>query len=77
VGELSSIEDLRRLLQIAALDTLGLDNSISRNRALGYLAQVGLALLEKGELSDRLASLEAAFGPRLVKPEPKRKWWGR
>ena len=44
VGELASVDDLRRLLQIAVIDTLSLDNSISRSRTLGYLTQVGAAL---------------------------------
>ena len=79
VSDLASIDDLRRIVQIAVMDTLGLENSISRNRTLGSLVQVGLALLEKGELAARLESLEAAIGPRLVKSEPQRKrsWWGR
>ena len=79
VGELASVDDLRRLVQIAVLDTLGLENTISRSRALGYLAQVGIALLEKGELANRLEALETAIGPRLVKQESprKRSWWSR
>ena len=38
-------------------------------RTLGYLTQVGAALLEKGELASRLEQLESALSPRLVKPE--------
>src|SRR5690606_9413596 len=44
VGELDDVASLRRLLQIAVIDTLGLENSISRSRTLGYLAQVGATL---------------------------------
>ena len=76
VGELASVDELRRLLQIAVIDTLSLDNSISRSRTLGYLTQVGAALLEKGELASRLEQLEAALSPRLVKPEQTRTRWG-
>ncbi len=76
LGELDGIAEIRRLVRIAVLDTLGLDNSVARNRAIGALAQVSMALLEKGELADRLGAVEAALGPRLQKPEPKRRRFG-
>ena len=71
VGELDSVDDLRRLLQIAVVDTLGLENSIARSRTLAYLAQVGAVLLEKGDMEQRLASLEGSIGPRLSLPKTK------
>ena len=61
---LTTTPDLRRLLEIAALDCLGLENSIARARALTAIVQVGARLLEVGELEDRLAALEAAFASR-------------
>jgi hypothetical protein len=64
---LTSIEEIRRLIEVAAFDALGLDNNINRVRALGYLAQVASTLLEKGEMDERLQAIEAALGPRLVK----------
>jgi hypothetical protein len=64
---LTSIEEIRRLIEVAAFDALGLDNNINRVRALGYLAQIATTLLEKGEMEERMASVEAALGPRLVK----------
>ena len=57
---LETVADIRRLLEVAALDTLGLENSIARARALTYLATAAIKLLEVGELEQRLASLEAA-----------------
>src|SRR3954463_536866 len=74
VGELDTVEDLRRLLQIAVIDTLGLENSISRSRTLGYLAQVGAQLLERGEQEQRRQELEALPRPRLVEAPSQRKW---
>jgi hypothetical protein len=78
VGDLASVEELRRLLQIAVADTLSLENSIARNRTLGYLTQVGSVLLEKGEMEARLDELEATLAPRLVKPDvqerQRRRW---
>ena len=63
---LTSIDEIRRLVEVAAFDALGLENSINRIRALGYLAQVATTLLEKGEMDERLNAVEAALGPRLI-----------
>ena len=64
---LTSVDEIRRLVEVAAFDALGLDNGIGKVRALGYLAQVAVTLLEKGELEERMLAVEAALGPRLVK----------
>ena len=48
VNGLETVGDLRRLLVIASLDTLGLENSIARARTLGYLVGVAGKLLEPG-----------------------------
>jgi hypothetical protein len=55
---LDSVSEVRRLLEIAALDTLSLENSVARSRTLAYLAQVALRALEVGELEERLHGLE-------------------
>ncbi len=64
---LETVEQIRRVLEIALLDSLGLENSIARSRALAYLAQVSVRLLEVGETEERLAALEQAISPRLEK----------
>jgi hypothetical protein len=66
---LETVVDIRRLLVVAVLDTLGLENSIARNRTLAYLATSAIKLLEMGELEDRLASLEAAVHGQKSLPE--------
>ena len=66
VNGLETGGDLRRLLVIASLDTLGLENSIARARTLGYLVGVAGKLLETGELEERLAALEAAHGQKTL-----------
>ena len=63
---LASVTDIRRLLEVAAVDALGLENSISRARTLAYLAQVAGRLLEVGELQDRVAELEETLRRRPV-----------
>lgn len=60
LGGLESVADIRRLIEIAVLDTLGLENSVARSRTLGSLAQVALKALEAGELEGRVAMLETA-----------------
>lgn len=58
---LASTNALRRVLEIAALDALGLENSIARVRALTAVVQVGARLLEVAELEGRVESLERAL----------------
>ena len=68
-----SVGQVRRLIDIAAIDALALENSIARSRTLAYLAQVGISLLEKGELEDRLQAIEEALGPPLISSPDKRR----
>ncbi|MFC1981999.1 hypothetical protein ACFLUN_00790 [Chloroflexota bacterium] len=55
---LDTVSGIRRLIHVAALDTMGMENSISRNRTLAYLAQVALRTLEVGDLEQRIIALE-------------------
>ena len=65
VEGLATVDQIRRLIEIAVLDTLSMENSIARSRTLGYLGQVALKVLEVGDFQERLQALEAAMGPRL------------
>jgi hypothetical protein len=56
---LTNVPDIRRLIEIAALDTLSLDNGVARNRTLLAAATAALQALEKGDLAGRVESLEA------------------
>ncbi len=69
---LASTDSIRRLVEIAVVDTLSLDNSVNRNRTLAYLAQSAIKLLDHGEHEDRIQRLEDALGPRLVKTGRRR-----
>ena len=67
---LGSIEAIRRILEIATIDALGLDNSIARARVLIAAVLAAAKLLETGELEERLAALEAAVrAGRAAAPE--------
>jgi len=63
---LATLDQIRRLVEIAVTDTLGLENSIARSRVLAYLAQVALKVVEAAELQERVAALETAMGSRLA-----------
>ena len=62
---LQSVTQIRRLLEVAVVDTLSLESSIARSRALAYLAQTALKALEVGELEERLRALEQVTRPRM------------
>jgi hypothetical protein len=57
---IDSVEDIKRLILVAIVDTLALESSIARSRTIGYLSQVSLKAHEVGQLQDRIAALEAA-----------------
>ena len=63
---LESVPQIRRVLEIATTDTLSLENSVARNRALIASATAAAKLLETGELEERVESLEAAVRSRPV-----------
>lgn len=65
---IGSIGAVQRVVEIALLDSFGLDNSIARCRILISAAQVAAKLLEVGDLADRIAALEAATGGPTAPP---------
>lgn len=67
IESLDTVADLWRLLVVATVDALALDNSVARIRVLTSIVQAGSRLLETGELEERLAALEDAIGSR---PDP-------
>ncbi len=66
---LGSAESIGRIIEIATIDALGLENSIARCRVLIAAALAASRLLEVGELEARLAALEAAL-PRAHRGLP-------
>ena len=56
---LTSVPEIRRLIEIAALDSLSLENGVARNRTLLAAAVAALKALETGELAGRVQALEA------------------
>lgn len=67
IGRLETMEGIRRILEIALMDTLGMDNSLSRNRTLAYLVMVALKIKEVGDIEQRLVALEQSVNPHNVR----------
>jgi hypothetical protein len=63
-GGLRSIEDGQALLETITIETLALENSIARNRAITAIVATGAKLIELGDLADRVAAIEAATKAR-------------
>lgn len=47
----------------AAVDTLGLENSVARSQTIAAIAQVALKTLEVADVEERVKALETALGP--------------
>ena len=72
VDGIRDVEQARRILEIALVDSLSLDNSVPRNRTLVAIAQTGLKVFETSELEERLAVLEQTLKVREPRPRSKR-----
>ena len=70
---LTTVPQIRRLVEVAAFDLLSADNTVQRARTLAYLAQTAAKLLEVGELEERLEAVEASLGPRLQSLKGRRR----
>jgi len=55
---LADVAAIRRLLEVAMTDALGLDNSNTRSRTLVLIARAGADLLKVAELDQRIIALE-------------------
>lgn len=64
IEALETIEDIRRVIEIGVLDTLAIENSVARARALFWGCGVLIKLREVGDLEERLQAVEAALRPR-------------
>ncbi len=56
---LRSVEDHQALLETLTIETMGLENSIARNRTVAGFLGIGAKLLEVGDLATRVEQLEA------------------
>jgi hypothetical protein len=67
---LRTIGDNQALLETVVIETLAIENSIARNRALAGMVATGTKLIEVGDLADRVAALEAAGKARVPAADP-------
>jgi hypothetical protein len=63
---LETVPAIRRLLEIAAVDVLSTEASLSRARTLVYVAAAATKLLETSELERRLVVLEQVVGQQAL-----------
>jgi hypothetical protein len=66
--ELNTAGDVLALVQRAINDTLKLENSVARNRAIGTLALAALKAFEITDLAQRVATLEQLLAERQKNP---------
>jgi hypothetical protein len=71
VDGMETVPQLRRVLKIAVMEALGLENNAARIRLLLNAVAVGAKLLETGELADQLAAIKGVLEARL--PTTKRR----
>jgi hypothetical protein len=69
---IETVGGIRRVLEVAIIDALGLENSLNRSRVLIAAAAAAGRLLEAAELAERVAALESALEPRLLAQAPRR-----
>lgn len=62
--ELAAPGDAVAIVATAIRDTARLENSVSRNRALGYLCGVALKAFEITELAERMETIERTLAKR-------------
>lgn len=67
LGPLDTVAGIRRILEIAVLDALGMENGVARVRLLIAAAQALSRLLETGDLEELVEQFRRALGPRLLK----------
>lgn len=60
-SSIRTVGDVLKLLDVATLDTLALENSVARTRAIVGIVLGYLKALEVGEIEARLTALEAAI----------------
>ena len=72
VEGMETVPQLRRVLQIAVLEALGLENSPARVRVLLSSVMIGAKLLETGELADQLAAIKGVLEARLPARKARR-----
>ena len=78
VEGLETVAELRRILQVALIGELGLENSHNRSRTLIALVGTAARLHEVGERAARVEELEGVLG-QCPQPETekRKRWWPR
>jgi hypothetical protein len=73
VGDLATVEGIRRLLEVVVYDLLGIENGIARARAIIAVSHELAGLLKTGELEEKFAELLAVLKPRVDAQKKRRR----
>jgi hypothetical protein len=63
-GGLRTTDDQLALLETTVIETMALENSVPRNRAVANMVAIAAKLLEVGDLEERIEALELATSSR-------------
>ncbi|MGD0863378.1 MAG: hypothetical protein ABSA21_11565 [Candidatus Limnocylindrales bacterium] len=70
LDQLRTIEGSQRLLEVAAFESLALENSVARNRILLACATANARLIESADLAARIEALESVIGTDRTSRSP-------
>ena len=65
INGLATAGDVMRLLEVAAFDAVGLENTVARARTLAQIAHVAVRVMEAGTFEERLNALEETLRPQV------------
>lgn len=63
---LNTVEGVQRLIEVIAMDTVGMENGIARNRLLVSLVMAALYAMKTSDIEQRLIALEQTVNPNNV-----------
>jgi hypothetical protein len=67
IEALDNVGAIRRIVEVAMIDALRLENSVARSRVLIAGAALAMHLLDVGELEDEMRVLRLALTPRIAR----------
>jgi hypothetical protein len=73
---LATLEDILRAYELALMQSLSLDNSVARNRAIADVATAAARLYKDNEMARQIEQIKSVIEGRLPASQPRRKRWG-
>jgi len=73
---LGTLEDILRAYELAFMQSLSLDNSVARNRAIADVATAAARLYRDNEMARQIEQIKSVIEGRLPTSQPRKKRWG-